>query len=45
VIETFQLVRNEYGTTIVLATHDEELAKHATKRIYLEDGRARVDNR
>jgi putative ABC transport system ATP-binding protein len=45
VIATFDLVRNDYGTTIVLATHDNELAKHATKRIYLEDGKARVENR
>jgi len=43
VIATFDLVRNDYGTTIVLATHDKELAKHATKRIYLEDGKARVE--
>jgi ABC-type lipoprotein export system ATPase subunit len=43
VIATFDLVRNDYGTTIVLATHDNELAKHATKRIYLEDGKARVE--
>jgi ABC-type lipoprotein export system ATPase subunit len=40
VIEMFQLARKEFGTTIVLATHDEDLSKHATRSIRLIDGKA-----
>ena len=40
VIEMFQLTRREFGTTILLATHDEDLAKHATRSIRLVDGMA-----
>lgn len=44
VMGTFQLVREEFGTTIVLATHDQELARHATKRVRLAEGRAEVES-
>jgi len=40
VIEMFQLVRKDFGTTIVLATHDRDLAIHATSTVYLSEGRA-----
>jgi len=39
VMDMFRLVGKEFGTTIVLATHDEELAKHATARLFLEAGK------
>lgn len=37
VIAMFQSIRNEYGTTIVLATHDEDLATHASKTMHLDN--------
>ena len=40
VMDMFQLARSEFGTTIVLATHDEDLARHATRSIRLVDGKA-----
>ena len=40
VIEMFSLVRRDFGTAIVLATHDRDLAEHATSRIFLIDGKA-----
>jgi len=42
VIEMFRLVRNDFGTTIVLATHDKELASHATAKIILENAKALI---
>jgi ABC-type lipoprotein export system ATPase subunit len=44
VMGTFHLVREEFGTTIVLATHDQDLARHATKRVRLAEGRAEVES-
>jgi ABC-type lipoprotein export system ATPase subunit len=38
VMKTFCLVRKDFGTTIVLATHDKELAGYATARYILENG-------
>jgi len=43
VMDTFELVRKDFGTTIVLATHDKELANHATARITLENAKAAVE--
>jgi putative ABC transport system ATP-binding protein len=43
VMEMFDRVRKEFGTTIVLATHDRELARHSTFRVHLESGKAIVD--
>ena len=40
VMEMFGRVRREFDTTIVLATHDEDLGKSATKRIFLSEGKA-----
>ena len=43
VMEMFQLVRRDFDTTIVLATHDRDLAEHASSRIFLSDGKAVVE--
>ena len=43
VMQMFGLVRRDFGATIVLATHDKELASHATTRIFLENGKATVE--
>jgi len=40
VMDMFHLVRRDFGTTIVLATHDRDLAGHSTKMITLVDGGA-----
>jgi ABC-type lipoprotein export system ATPase subunit len=37
VMKMLGLVRKDFGTTIVLATHDKELAGHATARIFPGD--------
>lgn len=44
VIEMFQLARKEFGTTVVLATHDPSLASHSTKRIKLMEGSAELES-
>jgi ABC-type lipoprotein export system ATPase subunit len=43
VMEMFDRVRTEFGTTVVLATHDRDLADRATSRIMLEDAKAVID--
>jgi putative ABC transport system ATP-binding protein len=45
VIAVFDMVRKEFGTTVVLATHDEELARHASAIVSLKDGKAHVEKR
>ena len=35
VISAFEIARKDFGSTVVLATHDNELGKRATTRIYL----------
>ena len=44
VIEMFQLARREFGTTIVLATHDSQVAKHASRTMHLHEGRMNDEN-
>jgi len=44
VMEVFELVKDDFGTTIVLATNDGDLARHATKKILLSDGKAIVES-
>jgi len=39
VLETMEALRREGGTTIVLVTHDAEVAARADRRIHLRDGR------
>jgi putative ABC transport system ATP-binding protein len=43
VLEMFDRVRREFGTTIVLATHDRDLAKRATSRVHLDEGKTVVE--
>lgn len=39
VMEMFELARKEFETTIVLATHDKELLRYATRRMHMLDGK------
>lgn len=43
VMEMLGLVRKDFDATIILATHDKDLAEHATTRIYLQNGKAVVE--
>jgi len=43
VLSTFQVVREDFGTTVVMATHDPGIGKGSTRRIRLDDGRATVE--
>ena len=43
VIETFKMAVNEYGTTVILATHDKELAAYSDTRIAVVDAKAILD--
>jgi len=43
VISAFELARKDFGTTVILATHDSDLERHATKRLHLSDGAGRID--
>jgi ABC-type lipoprotein export system ATPase subunit len=40
VIRTLHMVMKEYGTTVLLATHDKDLADHADSRLFLSAGTA-----
>jgi putative ABC transport system ATP-binding protein len=44
VIDTFKLAMKDFKTTILLATHDIDLAEYSSHRIMLADGKARVDS-
>lgn len=39
IIQLFQQIRYRYGTTIIIATHDNEIAAQADRVISLKDGR------
>jgi ABC-type lipoprotein export system ATPase subunit len=38
VLEMFQQLNSEDGTTIILVTHDAEVAHHARRTIHIRDG-------
>jgi len=44
VMDMFNRVRGEFDTTIVLVTHDHELAGHSTFRVHLDSGKS-IDDR
>jgi len=44
VIEAFKLIMRDFGTTVLLATHDKDLAKHSVSVLFLESGRAVRDH-
>lgn len=39
IIELFEQVRRDFGTTIIVVTHDPKVAAHADREIVLKDGR------
>ncbi len=45
VMDMFQLARREFGTTIVLATHDTQATKHASRTMRLHEGRMNDETR
>jgi len=38
-VELFEKVRNEFGTTVIVVTHDPKVAAHADREVVLKDGR------
>jgi putative ABC transport system ATP-binding protein len=44
VMEIFQRLNRERGLTIVLVTHEQEIAEHATRIVAFRDGRVRADH-
>jgi putative ABC transport system ATP-binding protein len=44
VISAFELARKDFGTTVILATHDSDLERHATRKLRLSDGVGRIDS-
>lgn len=38
IIELFQAIRHKYGTTIIIATHDLEVARRADRIVTMKDG-------
>ncbi len=39
IIELFELIRRELGTTIVIVTHDKSIARRADRELTMKDGR------
>jgi len=42
IIELFEQVRRDFGTTVVVVTHDPKVAAHADREIVLKDGEVAV---
>jgi len=45
VIQAFQMVREQFGTTVVLATHDDSISRSATVHFHLEEGHVQIAKR
>jgi putative ABC transport system ATP-binding protein len=45
VLETLERLRRDHGTTMILVTHDPQVAARADRRIHLRDGRVERDER
>lgn len=45
IIELFRQLNEEQGLTIILVTHDQEVARHASRTVVLRDGRIAADTR
>jgi ABC-type lipoprotein export system ATPase subunit len=42
VIDAFKLIVEDFGTTILLATHDKDLSRHSSMILLLDSGKAVV---
>ena len=38
IIDLFRQIRNELGTTVIIVTHDQEIARQTDREIHLKDG-------
>ena len=45
VIDTFQKMNREHGHTIILITHERELAEHAERILFIKDGQLVEDTK
>lgn len=45
IMELLEMSNQKYGQTIIMITHDEELAMHAKRIISIEDGQIIKDER
>jgi ABC-type lipoprotein export system ATPase subunit len=39
IMDLFTKVRDTYGTTVIIVTHDAEAARHADRQVAVRDGR------